>query len=64
MKDFEKMKAAVAAADTLEAKQAAATKASNAMSEKVHNTTVKMYDHLQNKHDFCAWLKSLTNKAA
>lgn len=64
MKDFEKMKAAVAAADTLEAKQAAATKASNAMSKKVHNTTVKMFDHLQNKHDFCAWLKSLTNKAA
>lgn len=64
MKDFKTMQAKVAAADTLEAKQAAATNASNAMSEKVHNATVKMFDHLQNKHDFCAWLRSLTSKAA
>ena len=41
------MKAAVAAADTLEAKQAAATNASNAMSQKVYNTTLKMYNKLQ-----------------
>ena len=64
MAEFEDMKAAVAAADTLEAKQAAATTASNAMSEKVHTVTVKMFDHLQNKHDFCAWVQSLWNKIA
>ena len=58
MSDFENMKAAVAAADTLEAKQAAATNASNAMSDKVHNATVKMFNRLQSKQDFCSWVKS------
>lgn len=49
MADYADMKAAVAAADTLEAKQAAATNASNAMSQKVYNTTLKMYNKLQAK---------------
>ena len=53
------MKAAVAAADTLEAKQAAATNASNAMSQKVYNTTLKMYNKLQAKTTARAWVSSL-----
>mgnify|MGYP000812653993 CR=1 FL=1 len=51
--------AAVAAADTLEAKQAAATNASNAMSQKVYNTTLKMYNKLQAKTAARAWVSSL-----
>ena len=50
---------AVAAADTLEAKQAAATNASNAMSQKVYNTTLKMYNKLQAKTAARAWVSSL-----
>ena len=50
---------AVAAADTLEAKQAAATNASNAMSQKVYNTTLKMYNKLQAKTVARAWVSSL-----
>lgn len=64
MKDYADMKTAVAAADTLEAKQAAATKASNAMSDKVHNETVKMFNKLQKKQDARAWLQSVRNKIA
>lgn len=59
LEDFAEMKAAVAAADTLEAKQAAATTASNAMSEKVHTETVKMFNTLQKKQTVRAWFKSL-----
>ncbi len=64
MSDYADMKAAVAAADTLEAKQAAATTASNAMSEKVHTQTVKMFNKLQNKYKVCAWIQSKLHKAA
>ena len=56
MADYADMKAAVAAADTLEAKQAAATNASNAMSQKVYNTTLKMYNKLQAKTAARAWV--------
>ena len=59
MADYADMKAAVAAADTLEAKQAAATNASNAMSQKVYNTTLKMYNKLQAKTAARAWVSSL-----
>ena len=59
MADYTDMKAAVAAADTLEAKQAAATNASNAMSQKVYNTTLKMYNKLQAKTAARAWVSSL-----
>lgn len=59
MANFEQMKKDVAAADTLEAKQAAATNASNAMSEKVHDATVKMFNCLQNKQNFRTWFRSL-----
>ena len=59
MKEFAEMKAAVAAADTKEAKQAAATNASNAMSQKVYNTTLKMYNKLQAKTAARAWVSSL-----
>ena len=48
-----------AAADTLEAKQTAATNASNAMSQKVYNTTLKMYNKLQAKTAARAWVSSL-----
>ena len=64
MKDFANMKAAVAAADTLEAKQEAATKASNAMSEKVYNKTVEMYNNLQNKIKVTNWFQSVLNTVA
>jgi len=50
---------AVTAADTLEAKQAAATNASNAMSQKVCNTTLRMYNKLQAKTAARAWVSSL-----
>lgn len=59
MADYAEMKAAVAAADTREAKQAAATTASNKMSEKVYNATVKMYKQLQTKTGIRNWFKSL-----
>ena len=59
MADYADMKAAVAAADTLEAKQTAATNASNAMSQKVYNTTLKMYNKLQAKTAARAWVSSL-----
>ena len=59
MADYADMKAAVAAADTLEAKQAAATNASNAMSQKVYNTTLKMYNKLQAKTAARARVSSL-----
>lgn len=59
MADYADMKAAVAAADTLESKQAAATNASNAMSQKVYNTTLKMYNKLQAKTAARAWVSSL-----
>ncbi len=62
MKEFAEMKAAVAAADTKEAKQAAATTASNKMSEKVYEKTVKMYNKLQKKQEARAWFGSLLNK--
>ena len=62
MKEFAEMKAAVAAADTKEAKQAAATTASNKMSEKVYEKTVKMYNKLQKKQETRAWFGSLLNK--
>ena len=42
-----------------EAKQAAATNASNAMSQKVYNTTLKMYNKLQAKTAARAWVSSL-----
>lgn len=64
MADFAKEKAAVAAADTLEAKQAAATNASNAMSDKVHKATVRMFNALQNKQKVSAWFQSLKDKIA
>ncbi len=64
MDDFADMKAAVAAADSLEAKQAAATSASNDMSEKVYNTTVTMYKMLQGKVNVTTWFQSLMNKIA
>ena len=44
--DFDTMKAAVAAADTTQAKQAAATEASKAMAEKVHAKTLALYEDL------------------
>ena len=56
------MKTAVAAADTKEAKQAAATTASNKMSEQVYEKTVKMYNKLQKKQEARAWFGSLLNK--
>ena len=56
---FYRVADAVAAADTLEAKQAAATNASNAMSQKVYNTTLKMYNKLQAKTAARAWVSSL-----
>ena len=59
MADYADMQAAVAAADTLEAKQAAATSASNAMSQKVYNATIKMYNKLQAKTTARAWVSSL-----
>ena len=59
MADYADMKAVVAAADTLEAKQAAATNASNAMSQKVYNTTLKMYNKLQAKTAARSWVSSL-----
>lgn len=59
MEDFAEMKAEVAAADTLEAKQAAATTASNKMSDEVHNETVKMYNKLLKKQETRAWFQSL-----
>ena len=62
MEEFAEMKAAVAAADTKEAKQAAATTASNKMSEKVYEKTVKMYNKLQKKQEARAWFGSLLNK--
>ena len=61
MEEFAEMKAAVAAADTKEAKQAAATTASNKMSEKVYEKTVKMYNKLQKKQEARAWFGSLLN---
>ena len=64
MSEFEDMKAAVAAADTLEAKQAAATTASNAMSDKVHNETVKMFKKLQTKQKVSGWFQSVKDKIA
>ena len=63
LKDFQKTKAAVAAADNLEAKQNAATTASNAMSEKVHTATVAMFKTLQTKYGIRAWFQSLLNPA-
>ena len=45
-----------------EAKQAAATTASNKMSEKVYEKTVKMYNKLQKKQEARAWFGSLLNK--
>ena len=62
MEEFAEMKAAVAAADTKEAKQAAATTASNKMSEKGYEKTVKMYNKLQKKQEARAWFGSLLNK--
>ena len=62
MEEFAEMKAAVAAADTKEAKQAAATTASNKMSEKVYEKTVKMHNKLQKKQEARAWFGSLLNK--
>ena len=59
MADYADMQAAVAAADTLEAKQAAATNASNAMSQKVYNATLKMYNKLLAKTTARAWVNSL-----
>ena len=59
MADYADMQAAVAAADTLEAKQAAATNASNAMSQKVYDTTLKMYNKLLAKTTARAWVNSL-----
>ena len=47
--DFDAMKAAVAAADTTQAKQAAATEASKAMAEKVHAKTLALYEGLMGK---------------
>lgn len=47
--DFDAMKAAVAAADTTQAKQAAATEASKAMAEKVHEKTLALYEGLMGK---------------
>ena len=47
--DFDAMKAAVAAADTTQAKQAAATEASKAMAEKVHAKTLALYECLMGK---------------
>ena len=43
------LKAAVAAADTTQAKQAAATEASKAMAEKVHAKTLALYECLMGK---------------
>ena len=64
MEEFAEMKAAVAAADTKEAKQAAATTASNKMSEKVHEETVKMFNKLEKKQETRSWFQSLWNKNA
>lgn len=47
--DFDAMKAAVAAADTTQAKQTAATEASKAMAEKVHAKTLALYECLMGK---------------
>lgn len=63
LKDFQKTKAKVAAADSLEAKQKAATTASNAMSDKVHNATVAMFKTLQTKYGVRAWFQSLLHSA-
>ena len=63
LKDFQKTKAKVAAADSLEAKQKAATTASNAMSNKVHTATVAMFKTLQTKYGVRAWFQSVLHQA-